>query len=72
MKVRPLTVSQLKKICRENKYIALRYYTGEEVGMNCGTASLKKIKNMADKETEFVSYRGIDINEYIGIKASFA
>ncbi len=67
-----LTVSQLRKICKANRFIAIRYSSNNmAVGINCKTAFMLQNKNKPNIETQIMSYYPIDFNEYISIKIPF-
>jgi len=67
-----LTVSQLRKICKANRFIAVRCCTDNSViGINCKVENLQRFKNLQEYETQFYAYYPIDFNEYISIKLPF-
>jgi hypothetical protein len=70
-KIKNLTVNQLKDICAKNKYIAARYRDNSVIGLNCKVAFFKSLSNKPNIETAFYSFRAIDFQEYISIKAPF-
>jgi len=69
-----MKVWELLKALRENKYIALRLYSGKIIGYNCkaGLMSYKRSKlyNAYDG-TRFQSFYPINFMEYISIKNPF-
>jgi hypothetical protein len=67
-----LTMAALKHACSNNSYLALRYaHDNSVIGVNCKVMSIVKKPLPDNAETRFVSYRPIDFNEYISIKAPF-
>lgn len=70
-KIKNITVNQLRDICAKNKYIAARYRDNSVIGINCKVAFFKSLANKPNIETIFYSFRSIDFQEYISIKAPF-
>lgn len=70
---RYLTVRQLYDACQKHKYLLLRFASGYQMGVNCKIAAIAQRVNPKEwgKETEFVSYKPCDLNEYIEHKHSF-
>lgn len=68
-----LTVRQLYNACQSNKYLLLRFDSGYQMGINCKIAAIAQRLNPEkwEKETDFVSYKPCDLNEYIEHKHSF-
>lgn len=67
-----LSIDILRKVCAREKYIACRFTSGIVVGINCKAIELGNNKNLKKgHETDCVSYRIIDFQEYISIKAPF-
>jgi hypothetical protein len=64
---------QLKKICDQNRFLALRYDDGSLMGVNCKVASLldNKGKVIDHSLTNFVSAIPISFQEYITLKRPF-
>ena len=68
-----LTVSDLFKVCNENKYFILRDKYGDKYAIN-GKAALigYKRKNRNPKaKTIFISFEPCDFNTYISLKEPF-
>lgn len=65
-----LLAKQIKKACKNNKYIALREPSGYEFGINSEIVNRNLTrKNIDDeKEVNYISWRPITLNEYINIK----
>ncbi len=67
-----LTVSDIRRLCANNKYIGLRDGSGYLMGINCRVPFMGKNKNNDEKrKTEFISYKVLSLNEYISIKHPF-
>lgn len=71
-----LTKIELLKICKENKYIAVRFSDDNDImGVNCRVVEVPYLKQKAklrpDNETMFNSWYPISFSEYIRIKAGF-
>jgi hypothetical protein len=68
-----LTVGQIRKAARKNKYLLLRDTFNRLYGVN---SKAMFMGNNAKKEnnqiTSFISFRGCSIHEYISHKTSFA
>ena len=71
--MKTLTKKQLYEACLKHKYLAVRYTDNDVKGINTRILRLKKFKNYAfdDKETNVISSRPIDFQEYISIKGIF-
>lgn len=71
MKVRYLTVKQLRQTASKYKYIAVRYDDGV-IGINCKIQNTKKAKSASDETvTNAISYYPISFMEYISLKTPF-
>lgn len=74
MKETCLTVAELQNACKNNRYILVRQYNGELVGMNCGLADfIFKVKpHLTDtSKTAAISYIPCDFMTYITYKTPF-
>jgi len=73
MKIKPLTVKDLMKICSENKYVLLRERDGHLSAINCKISPLafRKFNPKKNIETCFVSYLPCSFHEYISNKIPF-
>lgn len=70
METETLTVAELDKICKVNRYILARHYKGFKVGMNCRLATIaRRVKNLVDDDrTKVISYTPCDFMTYITYK----
>jgi hypothetical protein len=66
-----MMVSQIKKACEENRFIVLRHASGFLMGVNCRVATLKKLEDKVDLETDYMSFYPASFHEYISLKAPF-
>jgi len=67
-----LTVGQIRKAAKTNKYIKLRYIDGDSIGINCKAVFLGDNQNHSGREiTPYVSFKPIDFSEYLSIKTPF-
>ena len=68
--MKTLTRIQIYNICKENKYVIFREFTGYGYGHNCKLGELlyKKYSDKPNTTTDFVSFKPCDLNEYITYK----
>lgn len=73
MQVKYITYGQLLALCQDHKYLLLRRASGRASVLNCGLVKVaqRKVNREANEETGFVSFREIDLHEYISLKAPF-
>lgn len=70
MAVKFITKDSLKKICNENKYIALRYFDLEKHYINCKVVNIAK-HDPDMVETCYIGYYPCSFMEYISNKQPF-
>lgn len=68
-----MTVAQIKKAIRSNRYIVIRDWDGRPIGVNCQQTKLLKDldKHHGNKETRFQSFHPCGLMEYITHKIPF-
>ncbi len=73
--MRRLTMKQIDYICKNNKYIVLRYFDNETIAVNCRISEISKRKHKdklnLNKKTNFISYYPCSFQEYISLKTPF-
>jgi len=65
-----MTIAQIKKACRDNRYIILRHISGCKVGFNTKCIDLMKLKP-EQTITDWMSYYPCGIQEYINFKIPY-
>ncbi len=67
-----MTVKEVREAAKNSKYLLLRFASGHKMGVNSKSVFLGNNKNKRDGlKTDFVSFKPIDINEYISVKHPF-
>ncbi len=68
-----ITRNELYKICRNNKYIAVRWFDGVVTAINCKIANLKCFNNIekGNQPTYFIGWKPCSFQEYINLKTPF-
>lgn len=68
-----MTVLQLKKACKEHKYLLLRFTSGYQMAINtkCAKIALKRKEYLESEETDVVSFTPCDFQTYISKKHGF-
>lgn len=75
MKIKNLTIAQLKKALSNNKYLIIRERSGKRYAVNCAILKTKQMNRVKilhpNKATRVLSYMPCDFQEYITLKIPF-
>ena len=73
MKIKSMTVAQIKKLEQLNGYFILRHHDGRRVAFNSKFVPIysKHIKKANNHVTCWISFRQCSFNEYINLKNGF-
>lgn len=68
-----MTISQVVKASKKHKYLGLRFRSGILIGVNSRVIkmALEKTNKHLNCNSDFSSYRSLNLNEYISIKITF-
>ena len=68
-----MTIAQVVKASKKHKYIGLRAYNGQIIGVNSRVMNqaLSRTKRHVNSKSIFQGYIPLNINEYINIKVPF-
>lgn len=70
-----MTRQQVFKAATNHKYLLLRLYSGEKLGINCKVLSCKlnqqRINQEPDKETPFTGFIPCNFDQYISYKIPY-
>ena len=68
-----LTVKQYIEICKQNKYVLFRTFSGQLIGHNCRIWKLvlKGYVGPSSEQTRYVSYISCDFHTYLMYKVPF-
>ena len=68
-----ITRKQLHEICKNNKYIAVRWFDGVVTAINCKIADHARFNNVkkGNQPTRFIGWWPCSFQEYISLKTPF-
>ena len=68
-----ITRKQLYEACKNNNYIAVRWYDGVVTAINCKIVAFKRFHNInkGNIKTNFIGWRPCSFHEYISMKTPF-